>query len=168
MKIGLTDDLKSRRSILNVGNHKYLRLWLVVEAVDAAQAALIERVAHSQFEASHIRGEWFDLSERDLPTIKRALELAELADFELGDWSLERKSCQEFTPLVCKRARQALGLTVAELAEKADLSLTTVNSFEDSSRCPHLETIEALRCALELEGVEFVPQQPGKPFKVLI
>lgn len=168
LKIGIADDCKSRRSILNVGNHLYLRLWHIVEATDVAEAIKIEKSLHYQYQGSHIRGEWFQLTENDLPGIRQAMHTATLLEYDLDDWSLERKSCDEFTSSVCSKARRALDLSPEDLASKAEISVQTLIGFESDSSCPHLDTIEALRNALEHEGVEFIREQPGHPMKILV
>lgn len=70
-KIGIADDVKSRRSILNVGNPAYLRIWHYHEASTETEAKEIETELHHHYQGSHIRGEWFQLREEDLPNIKQ-------------------------------------------------------------------------------------------------
>ena len=168
LKIGIADDCKTRRSILNVGNPLYLRLWHVVEAANAAEAAQIEKSVHHQYRESHIRGEWFQLTEKDLPGIRQAMHVATLFVYDLNDWSLERKSCDEFTSSVCSKARRALDLSQQDLASRANISLQTLAGFESGSSCPQLDTLEALRNALEDGGVEFIREQAGQPMKILV
>lgn len=168
MKIGIADDCKARRSYLNIGNHQYLRLWHVTPAASAAEARQIEKSVHFHYESQHIRGEWFQLTEKDLPAIRQAMHMALLLEYDNNDWSLERKSCDEFTADVCARARRALDLTQASLAAKAGIALPTLASFENGASSPQIDTVEALRHALESEGVEFVRELPGKPLKILL
>lgn len=167
-KIGIADNVKSRRSILNVGNPAYLRVWHFHEASTEAEAIEIETELHHHYQDSHIRGEWFQLGEEDLPTIKQTLRNVSLFKCAPDNWSLERKSCDEFTPEVCRRARGALGLSQEQLAAKAGILFTTLQSFESKAAAPQLDTLEALRSALEAEGVEFVREQIGAPLKVLV
>jgi DNA-binding XRE family transcriptional regulator len=168
LKIGIADNCHTRRSILNVGNHLYLRLWHFVDANDQATAVKIERSVHYHFQDNHIRGEWFQLTENDLPNVKQAMHVANIFEYDLEDWSLERKSCDEFAPIVCRRARGALGLTVQQLAAHASILPITLDAFENGTSSANIATIESLKSALEALGVEFIREQPGKSMRVLI
>lgn len=53
-------------------------------------------------------------------------------------------------------ARAALGLGVRELAEKAGVSFTTINRFETGKSGLQLSSAEAIRRALEAQGVQFL------------
>lgn len=167
-KIGIADDVKSRRSILNVGNPAYLRIWYVHEANTEDEAKEIERELHHHYEASHIRGEWFQLREADLPNIKQMFHNVAFIKCAPDGWSLERKTCDEFTPAVCIKARGALGLSQEQLAAKASVSLATLQNFESRSSTPTIDTLESIRAALEADDVEFVREQIGAPLKILV
>ena len=167
-KIGIADNVKSRRSILNVGNPAYLRIWHFHEASTEAEATEIETELHHHYQANHIRGEWFQLREEDLPNIKQMFHNVALFKCAPAGWSIERKSCNEFTPEVCIKARGALGLSQEQLAEKAGISLVTLQSFESKAAAPQLDTLESLRSTLEAEGVEFVRERIGTPLKILV
>ena len=167
-KVGISEDCKSRRSLLNVGNHLYLRLWYCYEAADESEARTIERNIHYQYESHHIRGEWFNLKEDDLPGIKRSIQFSSAMEYDLNGWSLARKSCDEFTSQVCAKARRALNLSEDELASKAGISKGALIAFESGYSVSHIDTLEALKHAFESEGVEFVSVQPGTPLKVLL
>jgi DNA-binding XRE family transcriptional regulator len=167
-KIGIADDVKSRRSILNVGNPEYLRIWHYHEAASEAEAKEIETELHHHYQASHIRGEWFQLREADLPNIKQTLLNVTFLKCAPEGWTIERKSCNEFTSEVCVKARGALGLTQKQLAEKACISEATLRNFESHTATPQLDTLESLRSALETAGIEFVREQIGAPLKIRI
>lgn len=167
-KIGIADDVKSRRSILNVGNPAYLRIWHYHEASNEAEAIEIETELHHHYRGSHIRGEWFQLREEDLPTIRQMFHNVAFFKCAPSGWTVEKKSCDEFTPEVCIKARGALSLSQEQLAIKACISLGTLQNFESRSTAPHLETLESIRSALEAEGVEFVREQIGAPLKILV
>lgn len=167
-KIGISDNVKSRRSILNVGNPAYLRVWHCLEASDESEAKKIETELHYHYQESHIRGEWFQLREEDLPNIKQVFCHVTLFKCAPENWSLERKTCDEFTPEVCIKARGALGLSQEQLAEKAEILCVTLQNFESKAASPQLDTLQSLRLALEAEGVEFVKEQIGAPLKILV
>ena len=59
-------------------------------------------------------------------------------------------------PEQMRMARAALGLGVRELAELAGVSFTTINRFETGKSGLQLSTAEALRAALEAQGVQFL------------
>jgi Meiotically Up-regulated Gene 113 (MUG113) protein/helix-turn-helix protein len=168
MKIGIADNCASRRSILNVGNHLYLRLWHFHKANDEIEAKALEKSLHYQYRAKHIRGEWFSLNEKDLPEIKQIFHNSTLFEIEMHDWSLEKKNCDEFTPLVCLTTRRALDLSQEDLANKADIMVSTLVAFENGNSRAQLGTLEALRDALERCGIEFVREELGRPMKVLV
>jgi transcriptional regulator with XRE-family HTH domain len=56
-----------------------------------------------------------------------------------------------------KLARTALGWSVRELAEKADVSFNTVTRFENGAGA-HSKTINALEQTLVGAGIEFIPE----------
>lgn len=168
-KIGIADDVQSRRSILNVGNPAHLRIWLAENLASEADAIEIEKALHYQYKDFHIRGEWFRLQEKNLQDIKQFINMASLFNNLVpAGWSLDRKSCDEFTPEVCIRARSALKLSQDELASKAGISTATLQGFESGNTAPQVETLESLRAAFEAEGVQFISEQSGTPFKILI
>lgn len=53
-------------------------------------------------------------------------------------------------------ARAALGLGVRELAEQAGVSFTTINRFETGKSGLQHSSAEAIRRALEAQGVQFL------------
>lgn len=53
-------------------------------------------------------------------------------------------------------ARSALGLGVRELAALAGVSFTTISRFETGKSGLQLSTAEAIRLALEAQGVQFL------------
>lgn len=60
----------------------------------------------------------------------------------------------------CKMARVAVGWGVRELAAAADVSPNTIARLERGEELK-ASTIEAIRSALEAEGVEFIPENGG-------
>lgn len=65
-------------------------------------------------------------------------------------------------PVQCRMARVALGLGVRELAEAASVSTQTISRLERGEDLKPA-TVEAIRAALELAGVEFIPENGGGP-----
>lgn len=169
LKIGIAENSKNRRSILNVGNHRYLRVFHIHEAASEEEAFRLENELHFHFKESHIRGEWFNLTEADLPkVIQMFSSLLFFTSFAPDGWSLERKSCDEFTPEVCRIARRGLGLSTNELAQKTGLGQQTIGNFESGTAVSGIDTLEALKVAFEDLGVEFIKERTGGRLKVLI
>ena len=74
-------------------------------------------------------------------------------------------------PSQIRMARNALRLSVRELAELAGVSFMTINRFETEKGGLQLSTAEAIRKALEAQGVQFleagqVAVGPGVAMKV--
>ena len=169
LKIGITQNVHSRRIELNIGNPAYLRIHHHEVFDTEKDASRFESELHFHYRDSHIRGEWFALNEDDIPKIRQLLgSLLRFIPTDLTSWSLERKACDEFTPSVCARARRALGWSVDTLAKESDLNLQTVTNFEANVTTPHLGTVEALKATLEDAGVTFLSEAPAKPLRVLI
>lgn len=59
-------------------------------------------------------------------------------------------------PEQVRMARAALGLGVRELAAQAGVSFTTINRFETGKSGLQLSSAEAIRRALEAQGVQFL------------
>jgi transcriptional regulator with XRE-family HTH domain len=66
------------------------------------------------------------------------------------------------TPMQCRAARVALGLSMRALGKRAGLMGTAVRRFEDGDMLPNLSQ-RLIRAALEAEGVEFISQSGGEP-----
>lgn len=61
-----------------------------------------------------------------------------------------------------KMARAALGWGVRELAEKAGTTANTVSRIENGGDARQ-STIEAMKSALEIAGIDFIPENGGGP-----
>ena len=61
-KIGITNNLKSRKATLQTGNSKELSIAGYVTVTDRLEAATLEKALHSKFGTCRISGEWFDCS----------------------------------------------------------------------------------------------------------
>ena len=62
----------------------------------------------------------------------------------------------EMKPEQLRMARAATQLGVRELAELAGVSFTTISRFETGKSGLQLSTAEAIRKALEIQGVQFL------------
>ncbi len=60
-------------------------------------------------------------------------------------------------------ARTALLIGVRELAEASGVSAMTITRFESSKSGGYASTLEKLKRALELAGVEFIAENGGGP-----
>lgn len=66
-------------------------------------------------------------------------------------------------PAQCKMARAALGLGVRDLAKLAGVAAMTVTRFENGHSAGSPETLEAIRRALEVAGVELIAENGEGP-----
>jgi transcriptional regulator with XRE-family HTH domain len=60
------------------------------------------------------------------------------------------------TPMQCRMARAALDWTVADLADKAQVGISTVVRFEKGRGKPIAATIAAMQRCMEAGGVRFI------------
>jgi transcriptional regulator with XRE-family HTH domain len=67
----------------------------------------------------------------------------------------------QMTPAQCRAARGLLEITQSELADAADLGLSTVVDFEKKRRQVSLGAVEAIQGALERAGIEFIDENGG-------
>lgn len=67
------------------------------------------------------------------------------------------------SPEQCRAARAWLDWTIAELAERAHVGVSTIRSFESADRTPIQNNLEAMRRALEIEGIVFSYNPDGSP-----
>lgn len=61
-----------------------------------------------------------------------------------------------FSPQQCRAARAWVGWTQDELAERANVAVTTVANFERGVRIPFRNNLKALEAAFVGYGVQFV------------
>lgn len=65
------------------------------------------------------------------------------------------------TPEQSRAARGLLDWSQTQLAEKANLSESTIRDFEKGRRIPSVNNLAAIRAALEAAGVQFIPENGG-------
>ena len=63
----------------------------------------------------------------------------------------------------CKAGRALVGWSQTDLADAADVGLSTVRDFETGKRTPINNNLSAIKSALETAGVEFIAQNGGGP-----
>jgi transcriptional regulator with XRE-family HTH domain len=76
---------------------------------------------------------------------------------------MSTKNVDSFTPGQCKAARALLELTQGELANAANLGLSTIVDFEKKRRQVSIAAIQAIRDALVALGAEFIDENGGGP-----
>jgi transcriptional regulator with XRE-family HTH domain len=64
-------------------------------------------------------------------------------------------------PEQCRAARAWLEWTIADLASRAHVGISTVRSFESGDRTPIHNNMDALRRTLEEEGIVFTSMPNG-------
>jgi len=70
------------------------------------------------------------------------------------------------SPEQCRAARAWLGWSQQDLAKRASVGLSTVKDFENGSRKPIANNLNAIRGALEVGGVNFENDPEGKPLGI--
>jgi transcriptional regulator with XRE-family HTH domain len=65
------------------------------------------------------------------------------------------------SPAQARAARALLGITQSDLAQAAELGLSTVVDFEKERRQVSQEAIQAIKNALERAGIEFIDENGG-------
>jgi len=76
---------------------------------------------------------------------------------------MSTKNVDSFTPGQCKAARALLEITQGELADAANLGLSTIVDFEKKRRQVSVAAIQAIRDALAAHGVDFIDENGGGP-----
>jgi transcriptional regulator with XRE-family HTH domain len=71
--------------------------------------------------------------------------------------------CFMITAEQCRAARALLDWGQAELAEKAGVGIVTVRQLEAGSHDARRATLQVIKHALELAGVEFIAENGGGP-----
>ena len=67
------------------------------------------------------------------------------------------------TPAQSRMGRAAVRWTVKDLAEKAQVGVTTINRFETGLALSNPATLAAMQRAMETAGVVFIPKNGGGP-----
>ena len=76
---------------------------------------------------------------------------------------MSTKNVDTITPGQCKAARALLELTQGELADAANMGLSTIVDFEKQRRQVSVVAIRAIRQALAARGIEFIDENGGGP-----
>jgi transcriptional regulator with XRE-family HTH domain len=76
---------------------------------------------------------------------------------------MSTKIVDTITPAQSRAARALLEMTQSELANAANLGLSTVVDFEKKRRRVSILAIHAIRHALAASGVEFIEENGGGP-----
>jgi len=66
-------------------------------------------------------------------------------------------------PAQCRAARGLLGWSQSELSKASKTATKTVADFERGARVPYPRTLDDIRAALEMAGVEFIDKNGGGP-----
>ena len=69
----------------------------------------------------------------------------------------------EITRAQCRAGRALLDMTQSQLAELAELGLSTVVDFERDRRQASAAAVEAIQQALKRMGVDFIDENGGGP-----
>jgi transcriptional regulator with XRE-family HTH domain len=88
-------------------------------------------------------------------------------------YDLDKKSCRGLmgvmSPEQCRAARAWLGWSQQDLAKRASVGISTVKDFENKTRRPIANNLNALRGALEGAGVEFESDpSEGRPIGIRV
>jgi transcriptional regulator with XRE-family HTH domain len=65
------------------------------------------------------------------------------------------------TPSQSRAARALINWSQPQLAEASGTSVSTIRDFETGKRSPIVNNLTAIRTALEVAGVEFIPENGG-------
>ncbi len=76
---------------------------------------------------------------------------------------MSTKNVDIITPAQSRAARALLEITQSELADAANLGLSTVVDFEKKRRRVSVLAIKAIRDALAASGIEFIDENGGGP-----
>ncbi|WP_394093512.1 helix-turn-helix domain-containing protein [Xanthobacter versatilis] len=75
---------------------------------------------------------------------------------------MRNREGEAVTPEQCKMARAGLGLSVRDLAQRAQVSTNTISRLEAGEELKP-RTVEAVQRALEEAGAEFIAENGGGP-----
>jgi transcriptional regulator with XRE-family HTH domain len=67
------------------------------------------------------------------------------------------------SPAQCRGARGLLGWSQSELSEASKTATKTIADFERGARKPYPRTLEDVKSALEIAGIDFIEENGGGP-----
>ena len=67
----------------------------------------------------------------------------------------------------CRAARALLGWTLTDLAERASVNRTSIQTFENGRRNPQRSTLKLIREALERAGIRFLENGEGPGIRLV-
>lgn len=70
VKMGYAIDVSRRLAELQIGTPHKLEVLYTIQVESESAARDIENAMHRRFDASHVRGEWYVLGQRDMDEIK--------------------------------------------------------------------------------------------------
>jgi transcriptional regulator with XRE-family HTH domain len=73
---------------------------------------------------------------------------------------------EAMSPEQCRAARGWLGWSQQDLAKRANVGISTVKDFENGSRKPIANNLNALRAALESGGIRLTVDPKGVPLGI--
>jgi transcriptional regulator with XRE-family HTH domain len=76
---------------------------------------------------------------------------------------MSTKNVDGLTRAQCRAARALLEMTQSDLADLADLGLSTIVDFEKGRRKISGDALAAIQKALESAGIEFIEENGGGP-----
>lgn len=158
IKIGYSGNLTSRLSATMNGNPRPLIVLQKIECDDKVEAKELETKIHYHFKDKRIRGEWFNLDQKDL-NIFGTTFFQTFSDPNMPKgWSIRQQISGKFTAALCKKMREAKNITRLTLAKDASIGHQTLINFENGSTANlQDETLQRLIDAFQRLGVEFDP-----------
>ena len=69
-KIGYASDIEGRMTVIQTSSPHQVKLIYLIPLTVEIDHKKVEKALHKMFESCHVKGEWFDLSMRDIAKIK--------------------------------------------------------------------------------------------------
>lgn len=156
IKIGYTGspNPSARLSELQISTHHRLRLIAVLNGDRS-----LEETLHKRFCASHIRGEWFRLSD-ELKEFLATVPPANECEYQKNPRRIAPSSPERTERAsIVRAARKMLGWDQGRLAAEAGLSLMVIKNIERETSDARSSTMDSIFKAFSRYGLLFL--QPG-------